>query len=347
MAAPSSRANLKVRSRAFMLTWSKTVLDVDPIEGLRLASEFAATAYDRVAARFGGNVSWIGACPEKHADQTWHCHCFVVLDCQKDWKIGVGLDIGDRTVCIKSHPWKFNDVLNGMHYIHKECEEPIIHENPDDLSFEELCATWGLKADEDTSERELKGADTVFRDALAAPGLDEAKAIIRDGAPRDYVLNYTKILFCLEAHFTKPFVHKYLEFSTPFIEWDTLDVRETLVLTGPPKMGKTSWALAHFKKPLLVRHIDDLKSFNPSFDGIVFDEINLKKWIPSSVKVLLDREYGGSVHCRHHNGKIPPGFPRVVCVNDIDDLYPENCSAVDRDAIGSRIHHIYVDAPLF
>lgn len=52
-------------------------------------------------------------------------------------------------------------------------------------------------------------------------------------------------------------------------------------LWGKSGTGKTQYALAHFKKPLLIRHIDDLQKLQPyvKHDGIVFDDVSFIKVI--------------------------------------------------------------------
>ena len=48
---------------------------------------------------------------------------------------------------------------------------------------------------------------------------------------------------------------------------------KSIVIQGASHVGKTQWALAHFKYPLLVSEMDDLKYISLRTDGLVFDQM--------------------------------------------------------------------------
>jgi len=58
-----------------------------------------------------------------------------------------------------------------------------------------------------------------------------------------------------------------------------LDVHHgALHFWGKSGTGKTQFALAHFKHPLLVRHLDDLQRLSDGpHDGVVFDDVSFIK----------------------------------------------------------------------
>lgn len=93
-------------------------------------------------------------------------------------------------------------------------------------------------------------------------------------------------------------------------------------LCGPTGCGKTQFALAHFKSPLYVQHVDDLRGLDPDVhDGIVFDDMDFTHWPATSVIHLLDLETPSVIHCRYSNAIIPSGFPRLFTGNVDNPFY--------------------------
>lgn len=89
---------------------------------------------------------------------------------------------------------------------------------------------------------------------------------------------------------------------------------------GPSDTGKTQWALAHFKNPLVCRDTDDLKDFVPGFhDGIVFDDMSFSHWPRTSVIHLLDWDLDSSIRCRNTNAFIPKHTKKIFTSNTSED----------------------------
>jgi len=85
---------------------------------------------------------------------------------------------------------------------------------------------------------------------------------------------------------------------------------------GTSDCGKTQWAKAHFKNPLVCRDTDDLKNFVPGHhDGIVFDDMSFAHWPRTSVIHLLDWDEDSSIRCRNTNALIPRHTPKIFCAN--------------------------------
>lgn len=101
---------------------------------------------------------------------------------------------------------------------------------------------------------------------------------------------------------------------------DPMDLdNTTTVLVGPPGIGKTEYALAHFRAPLLVSHMDDLRDFDSSLhDGIVFDDMDFTH-MPRTAQIhITDWTKGRSIHARYGNSWIPKHTRKIVTCN----LYP-------------------------
>lgn len=93
---------------------------------------------------------------------------------------------------------------------------------------------------------------------------------------------------------------------------------KVVVLEGPARIGKTQYALSHFENPLLVRRPDMLREFDPDkYDGIVFDDFNPAQHGLSRDDQIALTEYDTdtSVGCRHNDGYIPAGTPKIFTCN--------------------------------
>ena len=98
--------------------------------------------------------------------------------------------------------------------------------------------------------------------------------------------------------------------------WETLTTT-SVILIGPPGIGKTQWAKTWFQNPLLVRHIDTLHRFQEgTHDGIIFDDMDFRHWSRTAQIGLVDQEEGSQVHCRYYVGYIPAGLPKVFTGNE-------------------------------
>ena len=79
-----------------------------------------------------------------------------------------------------------------------------------------------------------------------------------------------------------------------------------IVLQGASHVGKTQFALAHFKRPLLVTRMDDLKYISLSTDGLVFDQMRFThpedraklNLTADELINLLDKEVSRSIGAR-------------------------------------------------
>lgn len=120
-----------------------------------------------------------------------------------------------------------------------------------------------------------------------------------------------------------------LEQCCEYVELSPLE-NYTNVVIGPPNCGKTQYALAHFKKPLLVSHQDDLLDFKPEYHtGIVFDDMDFKHWSRNSQIHLVDYNNSRSIHCRYRCAKIPKHTCKIFTCN----YYPFD----EDEAIGRRV----------
>jgi hypothetical protein len=112
---------------------------------------------------------------------------------------------------------------------------------------------------------------------------------------------------------------------------------KTTVLEGPPNIGKTEFALAHFENPFMCSHIDQLRHFDPAlYDGIVFDDVTVAH-LPRSTQInVSDWTKGREVHGRNVNGYIPAHTRKIFTCNPGNfPFYFDGSGAVER-----RVQHI-------
>ncbi|GJQ69835.1 hypothetical protein Trydic_g13318, partial [Trypoxylus dichotomus] len=75
--------------------------------------------------------------------------------------------------------------------------------------------------------------------------------------------------------------HSYADRSAYGREYVT-DFRTVRVLIGRTGLGKTEYALAHFRQPLHVRDDEDWRRLTRRTDGIVLDDLDFRKWSPAT-----------------------------------------------------------------
>lgn len=144
-------------------------------------------------------------------------------------------------------------------------------------------------------------------------------------------------------------VYSMDDFNTEPISQDILS-KFAVILYGDTNTGKTSYAISHFKNPLLVSHMDVLGSLDPTFhDGIVFDDMSFVKVPPGAKIHLTDLEQNRDVQIRYVTAFLPKGFPRIFTYNT-EGVFYDHENMIDyrqKDAIDRRCHYIHITEPLF
>lgn len=91
----------------------------------------------------------------------------------------------------------------------------------------------------------------------------------------------------------------------------------SLLLVGPPGIGKTGAAMKHCPRPcLLVKHMDTLRKFRPDYHkSIFFDDCDFKHYPRSTQLQLCDWENQCQIHVRYGVATIPKHVPRLFACN--------------------------------
>jgi hypothetical protein len=102
--------------------------------------------------------------------------------------------------------------------------------------------------------------------------------------------------------------------------WQTLtdfDFKQSLIIWGPPGVGKTTFAIALLQTPLVVSHIDELKNFDPSIhSGIVFDDMSFNHMPVSAQIHLTDTAFDRAIHIRYGLALIPRDTKKIFVTNE-------------------------------
>lgn len=154
----------------------------------------------------------------------------------------------------------------------------------------------------------------------------------------NYLWEHDPKSMCLSGHNIELNIRKRMKVDTgltryegPFIIPYLKDIQST-VLIGPPGVGKTSFAIAchHFKNPLFVSHLDALKRFNDSYDGIVFDDMDFTH-LPRHTQIhLADYDHERDIHVRYGVATIPARTPKIFTCNEM-------CFNIRDEAIARRL----------
>lgn len=191
-----------------------------------------------------------------------------------------------------------------------------------------------------------------WRRALSARSIQEAMEIIKEERPREWILNYQRIMAGLQQAFPIRVNRRFTmsDFNMEPVPTDpAFNGNKCILLWGPTGTGKTNFALAHFNRPLLVRSKDDLKAFK-DHDGIVFDDFYVSHWPAPSVIHLLDLEFDAPVCTRYFDSRIPAYTPRIFTANTDNPFYdaPGNPATLEQiEAIERRLIKVEVPRKCF
>lgn len=208
-------------------------------------------------------------------------------------------------------------------------------EGEDEGGAEKVMFEWG--------DNSGGGMHAVFDKAINSACLEEAMRILIAEAPRDFLLHGRQI----ESNLVRVFERRGRSPRVPrgySIPWRHDQVsKKAIYLHGPSRCGKTSFALDHFRYPLLVRHIDDLKKLDSMTDGIVFDDMSFLHWPTTACIHLLDYENASTINVKHGTVTIPAMMPRFITYNaEFELCFPKGINEEQTIAIRSRVKTIHV-----
>ena len=111
----------------------------------------------------------------------------------------------------------------------------------------------------------------------------------------------------------------------PITDWS-----KSIILHGQAGIGKTQYALAHFKSPLLVSDKNDLGQFNKKkHDGIVFDDMNFNDWSREEQLHIVEQEVPKSIRILYGTKRIPAHTKKIFTTN-MQNIFIIGDGAIDR-----------------
>lgn len=115
-----------------------------------------------------------------------------------------------------------------------------------------------------------------------------------------------------------------------FKEPPITDWTKTIILHGPAGIGKTQYALAHFKNPLLMNHNEDLRKFKPKkHDGIVFDDMSFEGLEREVQLAFVENELPKTFSVKFGDVTIPGGTKKIMTTNRLNFILCGD-AAIDR-----------------
>lgn len=187
----------------------------------------------------------------------------------------------------------------------------------------------------------------MLQEATEAGTYEGAMALIKEKDLGYYVLNQKKLSAYFTSEFAEPDLGKY-----PIEAFSKLPINipenKTLVFVGPTRIGKTQFALAHFKSPIIIRGKQDWCRFRAGItDGVVLDDIAFRKWTPETLLHTMERETAYTADVKYGSVRIPAGLPKIVCINSMQAFWPDNILEATKEAIEARIEIHEFFGPLY
>lgn len=177
-----------------------------------------------------------------------------------------------------------------------------------------------------------------------AETVDDGMRLLQQRHPEQYYLHHERIEAGLMRRIGRT---ERPEFQLSDFNVPPLDLTKAVVLQGAAHMGKTQFALAHGRYPMLVSEIDDLKEIGLRTDLLVFDQMRFNErgginMSADAIIKLLDIETSRSIGARYRNARIPKHMPRIFVTNrrvsDGEDIFPWATNRAEQEGIDSRLN---------
>lgn len=178
-------------------------------------------------------------------------------------------------------------------------------------------------------------AENPFTLALAMNSVNEAIDSLWKAVPQTMALSADRIERNLRTKMAPPPV-AFTFYDGPY-RWPYLSEIQSVCLTGNAGIFKTNFALSkhHFENPFFCTHLDELKRFNSTYDGIIFDDLDFSH-LPITTQIsLTDFDQGRHIHIRYGTAYIPPKTRKIFVRN----YNPFS----DDPAVNRRVTHITLE----
>lgn len=204
---------------------------------------------------------------------------------------------------------------------------------------------------EDEYEEALGGRDAILEEALKFDNSLEAMNYIKQKDRLWYISSQKQIRQFIDGEIidrSNRGTYDAGQFNTPLLDLQSTDHKhKAVVLIGPTGMGKTQWALAHFKNPVHIRDKNDYARITDVTDGLVLDDLDQMHWHPLSLLKLVECETNVTMNVKYGAKIIRAGMPRFIIANSWELFWPQNFRTESIDAVERRVVSYVVKAKLY
>lgn len=145
----------------------------------------------------------------------------------------------------------------------------------------------------------------------------------------EYPKLYMKHHIAIEKMFFMTIKKPNMPVFGPF-KWNIChDWNTSLHLWGEAGIGKTCYARYLLPNALFVSHIDQLKAFNNTYDGLIFDDMDFAHYPRSAQIHLLDIDNERAIHVRYGTALIPARTKKIFLSNT-KHIFICNDQAIER-----------------
>lgn len=198
-----------------------------------------------------------------------------------------------------------------------------------------------------TIKRTLENSADPMRDLIEAGG-DKVDILKRakTGNITWYAKNQKQLKAVLNELISDPdnAIYKITDFNVQPLEFKG----KHILLIGKSGVGKTQFALSHFKAPLLIQTKEDWGRYREgTTDGLVMDDLALRNWQTETLIKALNWDVNVTYDVKFGSAVIPGKIPRFVLVNSIKCFWPNGILDEHKAAIARRLECYEVHGKLF
>ena len=178
--------------------------------------------------------------------------------------------------------------------------------------------------------------------------VEDSMKYLKERDPMMWILKGDAIQRALVKHFHVPERSDFFLFKYKQIDLTSDENRLFAhVFVGPTKMGKTQYALSHFRNPLVIGNKQDFSRLTATTDGLIYDDLDMSKWSATRVIQSMDLRCAHTVDVKYSAIRVPAMLPRIICTNSLSLLYPTEALPESIEAIKTRIKIYYINDKLF